>query len=728
MPKLNFTVDSALIDELGRRLVGRPYIALAELVKNGYDADAIMVEIEFDPEKNRIRIFDGGHGMNFDEFKNFWMRIGTPHKSSEKKSRFLHRPLTGSKGVGRLSVQLLADRLTLRTVPGMEKNGTSEWIESHVDWKAAVTAGELTQATADYSIHKDHFPFVSGTELILMGLRDTWDTNEIRSLANELWWLLPPFGRIKTNTTNVDDFEISFKSTKEEFEREFNEQRDAFFPQYDARLIGQYEKGIANLSLEFTESGEKKTHEYSTLEFKHNKDKNRTKYVSSTNLNRARFEIRIYNLQGRLKNSIRVNTAREYFETYGGVQVYDGVFRLPFYGLTENDWLRVEGDHAHRLFESKLLPKELQKLYQQTERLRFLPTLRRVLGVVEVNTSSEQNLAISITRDRLVMSTAYLDLVNVVRYALDFYAYEAALQHYQKKQSHGKIEPVKLKFERIEDVLENYREDIPERAYGQLYTGIRDATVSYKSEQEELLEQLTLLGPLATAGISALAYQHELRKQFKYAEDLIERLRNLPGTTAQIQNELVSLANDLEAWLKRARMTNALFDYMSNGENVQERQQYRVKPTIEEILRQLSYFARGVEMNLSNIDAKAYLPEGTFAEWGAIFQNIFTNAFNAMQDTEEHILQVSYRTNEKQRSIIIQDTGRGVDLKNSEKLFEPFQRYGRISKERMEIGYGGSGLGLTIVKLLGERLGCRTRFIKPEDGFKTAFSIQWERS
>ena len=43
--KIPFTVDSALLSELGERLVGQPQIALAELVKNSYDADATKVKI-----------------------------------------------------------------------------------------------------------------------------------------------------------------------------------------------------------------------------------------------------------------------------------------------------------------------------------------------------------------------------------------------------------------------------------------------------------------------------------------------------------------------------------------------------------------------------------------------------------------------------------------------------------------------------------------------------------
>jgi hypothetical protein len=40
-------VDSALLRELGERLVGKPHIALAELIKNSYDADAKSVSVRF---------------------------------------------------------------------------------------------------------------------------------------------------------------------------------------------------------------------------------------------------------------------------------------------------------------------------------------------------------------------------------------------------------------------------------------------------------------------------------------------------------------------------------------------------------------------------------------------------------------------------------------------------------------------------------------------------------
>ena len=73
------------------------------------------VTVKFLPDKGRIEISDNGHGMTFDEFKNFWMRIVRPIK--ERGNPIFERQMTGSKGVGRLAVQFLAGKLEIITVP-----------------------------------------------------------------------------------------------------------------------------------------------------------------------------------------------------------------------------------------------------------------------------------------------------------------------------------------------------------------------------------------------------------------------------------------------------------------------------------------------------------------------------------------------------------------------------------------------------------------------------------
>ena len=727
MPTLPFTVDAELLRELGERLVGKPHIALAELIKNSYDADATQVTIKFSPNEDCIEVSDNGHGMTFEEFRGFWMRIGTTHKR-ERRSKNLGRQLTGSKGVGRLAVQFLANRMTIRTVP----EGSDEWLEAKVSWEEAVKAGELTEVTVECIRNQSCAPFLHGTSIILSELKDKWEIDSVRKLASEVWWLQPPFGAaISYRGNSKDRFRVHFQSTQQDYAETFEKQMGAIKSIWIARLVGKNVNGKVTLSLQFP--GEQPMiHEYSIADFFHNEGK----FNKAENLNNAHFEIRIYDLSGRQKFGIKVGEAREYFATHGGVHVYDGNFRLPYYGLPTSDWLRLEYDHSHRKTVSQFFPREIQV----RRALNDLPTLGRVLGVVNVNTSEEPNLKTMITRDRLIETPAYEDLVSMVRYAIDWYANETARRKIEAKKREVSSEPTSLKFERVEQVLEEYEQEIPQNIYQEVYEKVQEATITAKTNQELVLEQIGLLAPLATAGISALSYQHELKKQFTYIEDAIDRIKTvqtfasfLPYSSKkagelELEQNLNSLNADLSSWLERAKATNSLFDYIADAENTKLRQRFRAMPVIKDIAAQTTFLARGIEIDYSQLDDQLYLPKASFAEWGAIFQNVFTNAFNAVLDSPRRLLHISSRSHEKSREILIQDTGQGIDLQKADKLFEPFERASKISAERQALGYGGTGLGLTIVRLLADNIGCRVQFVAPQDGFSTAFSIRWRET
>ena len=723
MDTLRFTIDAELLRELGERLVGKPHIALAELIKNGYDADATQVTIKFFPERDCIEVCDDGHGMDFLAFKDSWMRIGTTHKRA-RLSRDLERQMTGSKGVGRLAVQFLANKLTLRTVPNPPCH---EWLEAEVDWEQAIKAGELTKVSVGYTLNQSDAPVSHGTSIILSELKDKWDIDSVRKLASEVWWLQPPFGSAAAfRDDSKNRFQVHFQSTQQDYAEIFEKQMGAIKSIWIARLVGQNVDGAVTLALQF--QGEDPTvHKYKIADFSHNQGK----FNKAENLNNAHFEIRIYDLSGRQKFGIKVGEAREYFATHGGIHVYDGNFRLPYYGLPTSDWLKLEYDHSHRKVASQLLPKEIQVHRASND----LPTLGRILGVVNVNTSQEPNLKTVITRDRLTETPAYEDLVAMVRYAIDWYANETARRKIEAKKREGSTEPTSSKFAHVEEVLAQYEPEIPENVYQELYEKVQEATTTAKTNQELVLEQIGLLGPLATAGISALSYQHELKKQFTYIEDVIGRIKAVQKSASlkkaeefELQQNLNLLSEDLLSWLERAKATNSLFDYIADAENTKLRHRFRAISVIEDIVAQTSFLARGIEIDYRQFDNQLYLPEASFAEWGAIFQNVFTNAFNAMLDSPHRLLHISSRSHEKSREILIQDTGQGVELQEAERFFEPFERASRISAERQALGYGGTGLGLTNVRLLADNIGCRVQFVHPQDEFRTAFSIQWRES
>lgn len=112
---LYFKTNSRHIGQLGRELVTDFVTALVELVKNSYDADAGSVQIKIENANtpySRIVVTDTGSGMTQEEFEKKWMVIGTSNKVSEPYTP-KGRRRTGKKGIGRFSVERLAERTTI---------------------------------------------------------------------------------------------------------------------------------------------------------------------------------------------------------------------------------------------------------------------------------------------------------------------------------------------------------------------------------------------------------------------------------------------------------------------------------------------------------------------------------------------------------------------------------------------------------------------------------------
>lgn len=730
MKSILFTVDSALLRELGERLVGKSYIALAELVKNSYDADARKVEIRL--FRDRIEVSDNGHGMSFDEFQSFWMRVGTPHKREQRVSRSFQRPLTGSKGVGRLAVQFLAREIEIRTVA--ESKPTEE-LDAWIDWDRSVRAGELTQAEALYVEieRRETFPGGSehGTTIVLTKLNQEWSAESIAGLASEIWSLQPPFrANPRVPFDQSKDFLVELQSDDPRKVEEFQARMKAYLGLWDARLVGKLVErtptlhpspaGHVQLSLEFAdEPGETAVVNYE---------------IKDCLLSFCDFEIRVYSLTGRQKLGVKVGEARNYFKRFGGIHIYDAGFHLPYYG-PETDWLGIEMDHSHRLSESKLLPRELQV----RKGLNNLPTTTRLFGVVHIDTALErteatqwsregrppQHLEIQVTRDRLVDNRGLSSLRDVVRWALDFYAMEETRRKLVEAEANRPTEPAQAKVARVETVLDSFEAEIPFQVFMELKTRVREATVASQTEAEVVAHRMGLLAPLATAGMSVLAYEHEFQRQFQMLQAVAGRLKRVAARDARLRTELESIGTSIEAWIARAKGTRALFSHLTDRDSNEKRQRFRARHLLELVKDQVAILVRGVPIATEEVDPALRLPEGTFSEWSALFQNVLLNAVNAMLDSDRKTIVARSQKNGSYRRILIEDTGAGVNLSTASELFEPFVRELEISPERRALGLGGSGLGLTIVRMIADNTGCRVGFVTPRPGFATCFELTW---
>ena len=123
--KFAFRTRARLINQLGEQLIKNESIALLELIKNSYDADASECSVKmFSPEtaKNgEIVIKDDGEGMDYDLLSNVWLDIGTSYKEDLSKNKKSFRSSRhgrirlGEKGIGRLGAHRLGREIEIIT-------------------------------------------------------------------------------------------------------------------------------------------------------------------------------------------------------------------------------------------------------------------------------------------------------------------------------------------------------------------------------------------------------------------------------------------------------------------------------------------------------------------------------------------------------------------------------------------------------------------------------------
>jgi signal transduction histidine kinase len=706
---LRFTVDAALLRELGERLVGQPHIALAELIKNSYDADATRVEVLV--ASDRIEVVDDGTGMTEKQFRDFWMRIGSTHKSRSDISK-KGRRLTGSKGVGRLAAQFLARDLELTTSSRSNRGSLS----ARVDWEQAAQAGDLTSAEAKVDFAGPPARFAgnkkTGTRLTLRRLHQTWDASALADLGRELWPLQPPFA---AGPDEGGAFEVDLETADRAALKEFERSMKAVLRLWEARIVGRVERpdgsdGRRAVKVDvYFDDGD-----HATLELPHNLKR----------LGAVSFEIRVFRLQGRQRFGIPVDEAREYFRKFGGVHLYDAGFHLPYYG-PETDWLGIEQDHAHRLSVSALLPDELQV----EQGLRYLPTNSRLYGVVNVDSGAERRLGrtrrrardvltIQVSRDRLVDNAAFRELATVVRTSLDFYATRAALRAAERQDDEDDAagQVLTAGATRLEDVIEEIRDELTPRSYSRLRRVVQDVGQAAETEAERMVRQAGLLGALASAGIAAVALEHETAREVRGIERLAKRLRSEdPDPSAA--------AEQLEQWVRRTRATRQLFRPLLDEESREEVGRYRARAVLEMVVEQASPLTRGLEVDLDDVPESFVLPPGRVSEWTALWQNVLINAANANTRVPDAVAHVRAHRQRRDHRIVMSDTGVGIDLAAADGLFEPFARVDLGSAR--SLGAGGTGLGLTIVRMIARNLNCQARFIEPEAPYNTAFELRW---
>lgn len=114
-------ISRLTVDKLGVKLYDKASAVVAELIANGYDADAETVTVRLPLNRQlasqaggklndlgfEIEVEDDGHGMTPEEAIGFYLRVGADRRTRKdqdgSRSRKKKRPVMGRKGIGKLA-------------------------------------------------------------------------------------------------------------------------------------------------------------------------------------------------------------------------------------------------------------------------------------------------------------------------------------------------------------------------------------------------------------------------------------------------------------------------------------------------------------------------------------------------------------------------------------------------------------------------------------------------
>jgi signal transduction histidine kinase len=232
MPEeLAFKAHARLLTMLGEQLIKNERIALVEIVKNSYDADARRVFVDFrgfgenfevNPSSS-IVITDDGFGMAPEIVRNTWMAPATPSKAQAKRTQPrtpLGRAIQGEKGIGRFATFKLGNQLSVVSRASGDSQETTLLIDiSELDDTGTGSAAEdlylgdigamfdtTAPAVFDGSglIASDH-----GTQLEIRGLRAAWNEKLVRAVFDDIGRLEPVMWSPSTTDKNKT-FDVTF--------------------------------------------------------------------------------------------------------------------------------------------------------------------------------------------------------------------------------------------------------------------------------------------------------------------------------------------------------------------------------------------------------------------------------------------------------------------------------------------------------------------------------------
>ena len=711
---LPFDVDAALLVELGERLVALRSVAMAELIKNAYDADATQVIVSFEHvtgSSGSIVILDDGSGMTLDAMKRGWMRIATDDAKVNERSTRFGRVRTGAKGVGRFACGRLASHLSLESISKV--SGSLERVTAEFDWRDFRPGLDLSDVTTSVTRELVAGQPI-GTTLHLRHLTDTWTERDLAELQSEL-----------SDLINVDEVGARVRRDGYEADPGFEAQIIApEFPRFEGTIGDPFmEAAWGVLSGSVTNRGELryelKIPESQSLLLHEPGDRLFPDLAGVT------FTIRMMVYKGGRFRGTGYNLAeaRALGRARGGVRIYLDGFQVFSYGSPGDDWLDLDKDRARRL--SVLDDPLLEELATGLDRpTLLLPGNMQLFGAVSLSRDRNPGLMVSISRERLVQNNTYNQLKQFVRGGIDWMTVCYARERERTRASReADTEERPTSAEAVRSVRETVESEtaIPEDIRQIVVTSLDEAESLLVQEAEAHVSELSMLRVLGSAGTTVMVFDHTLRAMAGQLDGIVASLEStVDHVPPEHLEEFRQTLDDLRSWSSMATGQGSLVGLLLDPGGRTRRRSLAVRPLVESLSRGFSGYLNRFGISLENsVPPAVRTPPLHEAEVYAVLLNLVTNSFKAVRERTERRVRVSATTTPGRFTLEVSDTGTGITPEIREDVFQPFVT---TSQPDPVLGVG-TGLGLKIVRDLARAWGGNAEFLDATEPWQTTIEL-----
>lgn len=652
MSSYNFKPRAQLLLQLGEQLIKNESVALIELIKNSYDADATNVSVVMNdinsPLLGEIRIKDNGFGMDREVIEKIWLEPGNTHKKSMidqgQKTPKGRLPI-GEKGIGRFGVHKLGSHITLIT---RAENNAEIVVE--LDWDAFIDAKYLGDVSINIIERKPEI-FINnqaGTLIIIKKLRQVWTQNSYKQICRAISNLNSPFNYkddfhvdIECNLAGWNSNIVTFESIK----------KYSLF--HFVATIG--ELGTIDWEYQFTPfkqmgqiSGRTKKEKEIATDGKHVEivSKNEKGYPISK-IGKFTFEVYAFDRDSEIINRFVIDdkkSFKSYLDENGGIYVFRDGMRIYDYGEKGNDWLQLD----------------IGRVNSPGEKL----SNNLIIGSVQLKREESTDLVEKANREGFIENPAYETFKRLLLRSIEIFSQERNIDKNEYRSKKAINEPLTGEIQILAQKIEQSSATDPEKNEMQKYLNIIDKEYAY-------IKDITLT--TASAGLSYGVVIHEIEKIVK---EIVEE--TLQGVSIQeMREKIMHLSDTIENY----------------GNLLRERK--KVKGSLLEISKRARsncayrFKAHKIECKIND---KTFVNDGIECTYNLIVSsvmNLFDNSIwwidNAKNKNKKISLYFSNYLN-GYKTLIIVDNGTGFSLR-PEDAIKPF-----VSKKP-----GGMGIGLNIV-------------------------------